>query len=90
MTSHELVHALREYYDQSVFVRVGGELPRVKDVVASNYAQLTGVAHGETVAVMCAIDNLTKGAAGGAVQWMNRMLGYEETAGLTHASPGWT
>ncbi len=90
LTSHELVHALREYYDQSVFVRVGGELPRVKDVVASNYAQLTGVAHGESIAVMCAIDNLTKGAAGGAVQWMNRMLGYEETAGLAQAAPGWT
>ncbi|MGB5104705.1 MAG: N-acetyl-gamma-glutamyl-phosphate reductase [Steroidobacteraceae bacterium] len=90
LTSHELVHALREYYDQSVFVRVGGELPRVKDVVASNYAQLTGLAHGESIAVMCAIDNLTKGAAGGAVQWMNRMLGHEETAGLAQAAPGWT
>ena len=90
VTSHELVHALRDYYDQSVFVRVGGELPRVKDVVASNFAQLSGVAHGETVAVMCAIDNLTKGAAGGAVQWMNRMLGYEETAGLMQPAAGWT
>jgi N-acetyl-gamma-glutamyl-phosphate reductase common form len=90
LTSHELVHALRDYYDQSVFVRVGGELPRVKDVVASNFAQLSGVAHGETVAVMCAIDNLTKGAAGGAVQWMNRMLGYEETAGLMQPAAGWT
>jgi N-acetyl-gamma-glutamyl-phosphate reductase len=90
ITSHELVHALRDYYDQSVFVRVGGELPRVKDVVASNYAQLSGVAHGNSVAVMCAIDNLTKGAAGGAVQWMNRMLGYEETAGLMQPAAGWT
>jgi N-acetyl-gamma-glutamyl-phosphate reductase common form len=90
ITSHELVHALRDYYDQSVFVRVGGESPRVKDVVASNFAQLSGVAHGETVAVMCAIDNLTKGAAGGAVQWMNRMLGYEETAGLMQPAAGWT
>jgi len=90
ITSHELVHALRDYYDQSVFVRVGGEPPRVKDVVASNFAQLSGVAHGETVAVMCAIDNLTKGAAGGAVQWMNRMLGYEETAGLMQPAAGWT
>jgi N-acetyl-gamma-glutamyl-phosphate reductase len=90
ISSHELVHALRDYYDQSVFVRVGGELPRVKDVVASNYAQLSGVAHGNSVAVMCAIDNLTKGAAGGAVQWMNRMLGYEETAGLMQAAAGWT
>jgi len=34
----------RDYYDQSVFVRVGGEPPRVKDVVASNFAQLSGVA----------------------------------------------
>ena len=90
LTSHELVHALRDYYDQSVFVRVGGEPPRVKDVVASNFAQLSGVAHGGTVAVMCAIDNLTKGAAGGAVQWMNRMLGHEETAGLMQPAAGWT
>jgi N-acetyl-gamma-glutamyl-phosphate reductase len=90
LTSHELVHALRDYYDQSVFVRVTGEPPRVKDVVASNFAQLSGVAHGETVAVMCAIDNLTKGAAGGAVQWMNRMLGCEETAGLMQPAAGWT
>lgn len=90
LTSHQLVHALREYYDQSPFVRVGGEPPRVKDVAASNFAQISGVAHGETVAVMCAIDNLTKGAAGGAVQWMNRMLGCEETAGLMTPAPGWT
>jgi N-acetyl-gamma-glutamyl-phosphate reductase len=90
MSTHELVHALREYYDQSVFVRVGGEMPRLKDVVASNFAELSGVSNGRTVAVMCAIDNLTKGAAGGAVQWMNRMFGHEETAGLMTPAPGWT
>jgi len=90
VSSHELVHALREYYDQSVFVRVAGDLPRVKNIVASNFAQISGVAQGGTIAVLCAIDNLTKGAAGGAVQWMNRMLGYEETAGLMQSAPGWT
>ena len=90
VSSHELVAALRDYYDQSVFVRVTGDLPRVKDVVASNFAQVSGVAHGDTIAVMCAIDNLTKGAAGGAVQWMNRMLGHEETAGLMQPAAGWT
>lgn len=90
LTSHELVAALREYYDQSVFVRVNGELPRIKDVASSNFAQLSGVAQGGTIAVMCAIDNLTKGAAGGAVQWMNRLLGHEETAGLMAPAPGWT
>jgi len=88
--THDLVNALRDYYDQSVFVRVGGEPPRIKDVVASNFAEISGVAHGQTVAVMCAIDNLTKGAAGGAVQWMNRMLGHEETAGLMAPAAGWT
>ena len=90
VTTHELVHALREYYDQSVFVRVRGEMPRLKDVVASNFAELSGVSNGRTVAVMCVIDNLTKGAAGGAVQWMNRMFGHEETAGLMTPAPGWT
>ena len=39
---------------------------------------------------MCVIDNLVKGAAGGAIQWMNRMLGIDETAGLTSPAPGWT
>lgn len=90
LDSHQLVAALRDYYEQSVFVRVGGEPPRIKDVVASNYAALSGVARGSTVAVSCAIDNLTKGAAGGAVQWMNRMLGHEETAGLLAPAAGWT
>ena len=90
MNSHELVHALREYYDQSVFVRVTGEMPRMKDVVTSNFAELSAVSDGRTVAVVCVIDNLTKGAAGGAVQWMNRMFGHEETAGLMAPAPGWT
>jgi N-acetyl-gamma-glutamyl-phosphate reductase len=39
---------------------------------------------------MCVLDNLTKGAAGGAVQWMNRMFGLPENAGLTTPAPGWT
>jgi N-acetyl-gamma-glutamyl-phosphate reductase len=35
------------------------------------------------VIVVSTIDNLVKGAAGQAVQNMNLMLGFEETAGLT-------
>jgi N-acetyl-gamma-glutamyl-phosphate reductase len=71
-------------------VRVGAEPPRIKDVATSNYAQLASATQGSTVVVMCAIDNLVKGAAGGAIQWMNRILGYEETAGLITPAPGWT
>ncbi|HWJ04500.1 MAG TPA: N-acetyl-gamma-glutamyl-phosphate reductase [Steroidobacteraceae bacterium] len=90
VTTHELVGALREFYERSPFVRVSGEMPRLKDVVSSNYAELSGISNGRSVAVTCVIDNLTKGAAGGAVQWMNRLFGHEETAGLMMPAPGWT
>ena len=72
------------------FVRVQTAAPRVKDVATSNYANLSAATNGRTIAVMAAIDNLNKGAAGGAMQWMNRLLGFEETAGLTAPAPGWT
>jgi N-acetyl-gamma-glutamyl-phosphate reductase len=45
---------------------------------------------GDTVVAMAAIDNLVKGAAGGAMQWMNRLWGLPETAGLEMPAPGWT
>jgi N-acetyl-gamma-glutamyl-phosphate reductase common form len=81
---------LREFYAHSPFVRVLDAPPRLKDVVTSNYAHLSAVSDGRTLAVMCVADNLTKGAAGGAVQWMNRLQGLPETAGLTAPAPGWT
>ncbi len=82
--------ALREFYGGSPFVRVKDAAPRVKEVATTNYAHLCAAASGRSVAVMCAIDNLNKGAAGGAVQWMNRMFGLPETDGLTACAPGWT
>jgi len=90
MTTAELVGALAEFYRHSPFVRVGSEMPRVKDVVASNYAQIGASTDGRTVAVMCVVDNLTKGAAGGAVQWLNRLLGFDESLGLSAPAAGWT
>jgi N-acetyl-gamma-glutamyl-phosphate reductase common form len=82
--------ALKDFYRRSPFVRVGAAAPRVKDVATSNYAHLSAAANGATVAVMAAIDNLNKGAAGGAVQWMNRLLRIPESTGLTAPAPGWT
>ena len=89
-TARSVLGALREFYADAPFVHVGDAPPRVKDVASSNYARLSAVSDGRTVAVMCAIDNLNKGAAGGAVQWMNRLYGLPETAGLTAPAPGWT
>jgi N-acetyl-gamma-glutamyl-phosphate reductase len=81
---------LREFYAGKPFLRVLDSAPRVKDIVASNYAHLSAAANGRTVAVMSVADNLTKGAAGGAVQWMNRLFDLPETAGLTAPAAGWT
>lgn len=90
MATAELLAALRGFYDSSHFVQVLDSAPRIKDVVASNFAQLSAASAGSSVAVMSVLDNLVKGAAGGAVQWMNRLLGFDETAGLTATAPGWT
>jgi N-acetyl-gamma-glutamyl-phosphate reductase common form len=81
---------LREFYAGCPFVRVLDTPPRVKDIVASNFAHVSAAANGRTVAVMCTVDNLNKGAAGGAVQWMNRLFDLPETAGLTAPAAGWT
>ncbi len=88
-TAH-LQGVLRDYYAGAPFVRVSAAAPRVKEVAGSNYAHLSAVAMGESVAVLCAIDNLNKGAAGGALQWMNRLFGLPQTCGLTAPAAGWT
>jgi N-acetyl-gamma-glutamyl-phosphate reductase len=90
MSSAQALAALAEYYRGCRFVRVLDTPPRVKDVTASNYADLHAVANGSTIAVMAVLDNLNKGAAGGAIQWMNRLLGFDESLGLTAAAAGWT
>jgi len=90
LSSGQALQALASYYQHCPFVRVGDTAPRVKDVATSNYASLSAVTNGNSIAVMSALDNLNKGAAGGAVQWMNRLLGFEEITGLTAPAPGWT
>jgi N-acetyl-gamma-glutamyl-phosphate reductase len=77
--------ALGAFYADEPFVAVIEGPPATKSVLGSNaahvsarYDERTG-----TVISMCAIDNLTKGASGGAVQAANVALGLEETAGLT-------
>jgi N-acetyl-gamma-glutamyl-phosphate reductase len=89
--SEQMIRSIYEKaYADSAFVSVVSGTPKLKNVVASNYCQI-GVASSEsTVVVMSVIDNLVKGAAGGAVQWMNRLWNLPETTGLTAAAPGWT
>ena len=88
--SAQALAALADYYKDCRFVRVVDTAPRIKDVATSNYAHLSVVTNGTSIAVMSVIDNLNKGAAGGAMQWMNRLLGFDESLGLCAPSPGWT
>jgi len=82
----ELRAAWVEAYDDEPFVHLlpEGQWPSTKSVQGSNHAaiQLALDTHTGRVIVTCAIDNLTKGTAGGAVQSMNIALGLAETAGL--------
>ena len=90
ITTPQALEALKAYYQACPFVRIGDTPPRVKDVATSNYANLSAVTNGNSIAVMSVVDNLNKGAAGGAIQWMTRLLGLAETTGLTAPAPGWT
>lgn len=73
-------------YSDEEFVRLlpEGQWPATGSVVGSNYSQLQLAVDERAgrVIVSAAIDNLTKGTAGGAVQSMNIALGLEEQTGL--------
>jgi N-acetyl-gamma-glutamyl-phosphate reductase len=83
----QLREALREAYHGEPFVHVlpEGRWPATGATLGSNAAHLQAAAdpHAGRAVVVCALDNLVKGAAGQAIQIANLMLGLPETAGLT-------
>jgi len=86
MSTEDVLAVYRETYQDEPFIRVlqEGKLPRTKDTTGSNRCHVGVVVderNGRLVAVS-AIDNLTKGLAGAAVQCMNLTLGLPETMGL--------
>jgi N-acetyl-gamma-glutamyl-phosphate reductase len=90
VSTEQLLAVYKDAYADSPFVDVVEGTPRIKNVVASNQCQIGVAADGDSLVVMSAIDNLVKGAAGGAIQWMNRLWGLPETTGLQAPAPGWT
>ncbi len=86
----DLWKAYRAAYQDEPFVRIVKDktglhrVPDPKILAGSNYADVGFELDPETgrVVSLAAIDNLMKGAAGSAVQAMNIMCGFEETAGL--------
>jgi N-acetyl-gamma-glutamyl-phosphate reductase len=89
-SNDELRDALADFYSDCPFVTVRDGSPRLKDVLGSNHCHLGVHTDGESLVVFVVIDNLVKGAAGGAIQWMNRLLGLPETTGLEAPALAWT
>lgn len=93
LSDKDLWPIFREAYSAEPFVRLVKErqgihrLPDPKILAGTNYADVGFEADesSKRVVVISAIDNLMKGAAGSAVQALNIMLGFEETAGLEFA-----
>lgn len=84
-TSEEISSVYEDQYRKEPFVHFVEE-PSIRAVVGSNHAQVGVKTLGNKVVAFGAIDNLVKGASGQAVQCMNLMFKFKETAGLN--TPG--
>jgi N-acetyl-gamma-glutamyl-phosphate reductase len=84
LTTDDVMGALHDAYDAEPFVVVCEEPPSTKATAGANVALVTARVDARTgwVVVLCALDNLVKGASGQAVQCANVCLGLAETAGL--------
>lgn len=71
-----------DFYADSPFVRVVSDEPELQNVVCSNFCDVSVFCRGRQVVAMAALDNLVKGMSGTAIQNLNLMCGFEETAGL--------
>jgi len=84
--ARQIENAYRTAYGNGTFVRLleGKALPDTKNVVGTNVIEIAWRLDPRTgrLIIMSAEDNIVKGASGQAVQSMNIMCGYPETAGL--------
>jgi len=85
LTTAGLLEVLRERWREEPFMVVIDGSPSTKATLGSNAVHVTARydARTETIVAIAALDNLAKGASGGAVQAANVALGLDETAGLT-------
>ncbi len=80
----ELREIYRDFYKGEPFVRVSDTPPQTKQTLGSNFCIVYPAIDprtGRLIVISC-LDNLIKGGSGQAVQNMNLMMGYPETAGL--------
>jgi len=82
VSAEEMLKMYRTAYDGEPFVVVRSEPPATKHVTGTNYVHIYPTAVGGRVVVSAVLDNLTKGAAGQALENMNLLFDHDEKAGL--------
>ena len=87
-TIEEAKKLYRNYYAEHPFTHVSDSPVDVKQVVNTNKCLISLEVHEGNLLITSVIDNLTKGAAGQAVQNMNLMFGLDEKMGLGLKSVG--
>jgi N-acetyl-gamma-glutamyl-phosphate reductase len=85
-TSASLLAAIATFYKNEQYIVVRPSSPSTKATLGSNSVHITARFDERTgyVMVIAALDNLAKGASGGAVQSMNVALGLPESSGLSN------
>jgi N-acetyl-gamma-glutamyl-phosphate reductase len=87
VASEEVLATVRKAWADERFVTVVDGSPSTKATLGSNVAHVTALADERTgwLVALAALDNLTKGASGQAIQCANLMLGLPEDTGLPTA-----
>jgi N-acetyl-gamma-glutamylphosphate reductase len=89
VTAEDAVRVLDDFYGPASFVSASTSTPSLTEVAGTNRCRIGIAVRDRTLVATSVIDNLVKGAAGGGVQWMNRLFGLADDAGLRLPGLGW-
>ena len=82
VSASDVMNCWNESYAGSPFVFAVDHLPATKHVALTNRVHISVREAEDRLVLICAIDNLYKGASSAAVQNMNVMFGLDESSGL--------
>lgn len=89
VAAQELVEEINADYAAAPFVSATVDQPKLTDVIGTNRCRIGVTVRDRTAVLTSVIDNLVKGAAGGGIQWMNRLFGLPDDTGLRVPGLGW-
>ncbi len=91
LTADELFSMVSEQYAGEALIRVGRDIPEIREVAGTPHLSIGGFTvdarDSMRASFVVVLDNLGKGAAGQAMQNINRALGLEELTGVRIAAP---